>query len=308
MVLFRFQSCVTTSLVWQTKALFFYPFLNKKNQLWGRTSRLTLIINNSWNSTIFLSTPVYSHTVAFATRDYQENNHTWAPETLDRIRRESTTIYENLDNSRCIDRYINRLNGGKDVVVIVDKSSSLNDNSTLLGHFEVNQFPGRYWVCTSSFISPRIGDGGCTKWSMNQFRTNWTIVYDGRASYSPDDSDEALALSCLSGGVHTEGNNCGLHFRTSIMIFVCVLNLIKCLLICVTAYHTRKSELLVTAGDAVVSFLQNPDPQTQGMSTRSKQEFQQGVNWNSEPRSWKSQKQRWYRAASLRRWVTALIL
>lgn len=290
------------------KSSFLTPFLEKKIKFGNRTSRLTLVINKSWNSTIFLSTPVYSHTVAFATRDYQKNNYSWAPENLDRIRRESTTIYENLENSRSIDRYINRLNGGKDVVVIVDKPSSLNDNSTLLGHFDVNQFPGGYWVCTSSYISPRIGDGGCTKWSMNQFRKNWTVVYDGRTSYSPGDPDEALALSCRSGGVHTEDNKCGLQFSTSIMIFVCVLNLIKCLLICGTAYYTRKSELLVTAGDAVVSFLQNPDLHTQGMSTRSKQEIQQGVNWNSEPRRWKTQKQRWYRAASLRRWRTALIL
>ncbi|MCJ1344677.1 hypothetical protein MMC31_002880 [Peltigera leucophlebia] len=240
--------------------------------------------------------------------DYQKNNDSWAPGNLDRIRRESITTYQELDNSHCIDRYINRLNGGKDVVVIVDKPSSQNDNSSLLGHFDVTQFPGRYWVCTSSYISPKVGTGGCTKWSMNQFRTNWTVVYDGRAFYSPGDPDEALALSCRSGGLHLEDDKCGLHFSTSIMTFVCVLNLLKCLLICWTAYYTGKSELLVTAGDALVSFLRTPDLHTQGMSTRSKQEFQKSCNWNSESRSWNLQKQRWYRAASLRRWGTALIL
>lgn len=143
---------------------------------------------------------------------------------------------------------------------------------------------------------------------MNQFRKNWTVVYDGKTFYSPGNPDEALALSCQSGGVHKEDNKCGLHFSTSIMIFVCVLNLLKCLLICWTAYFTGKSELLVTVGDALVSFLQIPDLHTQGMSTISKQEFQRISNWNSEPRKWNPQKQRWYRAASLRRWSTALIL
>lgn len=143
---------------------------------------------------------------------------------------------------------------------------------------------------------------------MNQFRTNSTVVYDGRAFYLPGNPDEALALFCRSGGVHKEDNKCGLHFSTSIMIFVCVLNLLKCLLICWTAFYTSKIELLVMAGDALVSFLQIPDPHTKGMSTRSKQEFQQSSNWKSEPRKWNPQKQRWYRAASLRRWGTALIL
>lgn len=81
---------------------------------------------------------MYSHTVAFTIRDYQENSYTWALETLAKISQESTTIYKNLDNSFCIDHYINCLNSEKNVIVIVDKSSSLNDNSTLLGHFEVD--------------------------------------------------------------------------------------------------------------------------------------------------------------------------
>lgn len=286
--------------------LFFYPLLGK---LTFRIGYQTDLSKTSWNSTVFLSTPIYSYTVAFATEDYLQHNETWAPENLDRIRRESITTYEQLDNSHCIDRYINRLNDGKNVVVIVDRPYSQNHNSTLLGYFDVTSFPdGAYWVCTSTYIEPKISAGGCTKWSINPFRTNWTVVYDGRDYYLPGDPDEALALSCRSGGLHTEDNKCGLHFSVSIMIFVCVLNLLKCLLICWTAYYTGKSELLVTAGDALESFLQTPDLHTQGMSTRSKQEFQKSYHWNSEPQRWDPQKHRWYRAAGLRRWGTVLIL
>lgn len=265
-------------------------------------------LSNSWNSTLFLSTPIYSYTAAFATEDYLRNNDSWGTENLNRIRQESTT-YEQLDNSHCIDRYINRLNGGKDVVVITNKPSSQNHNSTLLGIFIVNSFPfGSLWVSASPSVGFKAGAGGCTKWYMNQFRTNWSVVYNGKPWYEPGDRDEVPALSCRSGGVHTEDSKCGLHFSTSIMIFVCILNLIKCLLICWTAYYTRKSELLVTGGDAVVSFLQTPDVHTQGMSTRSKNEFQKSIHWNSEPKRWNPRKTRWYLAAGLSRWVTALIL
>lgn len=99
--------------------------------------------------------------------------------------------------------------------------------------------------------------------------------------YSLGDPDEALALSCRSGGLHTEDKKCGLHFSTSIMIFVCVLNLLKCLLICWTAYYTSKSELLVTAGDALVSFLQAPSPHS-----RHVYEFKTGIPEKSSPEFW----------------------
>lgn len=256
-----------------------------------------------------MSTPIYSYTLVYATEDYPKNNDSWGTENLNRIRQESTTTYEQLDNSDCIDRYVNRLNGGKDVVVITNKSSSQNDNSTLLGSYNISDFPdGGGWVCSSPYISPKVGAGGCTTWFMNQFRTNWTVLYAGRSTWGSGDPREALVLSCRSAGVHTEDNKCGVHYSTSIMIFVCVLNLLTCSLICWTAFYAGKSELLVTAGDALASFLQTPDVHTQGMSTRSKDEFQKSSHWNSEPKRWNPQKNRWYRAAGLRRWVTALIL
>lgn len=266
-------------------------------------------LRNSWNSTIFLSTPIYSYTAAFATEDYRRKNDSWGTEKLNRIRQESMTTYEELDNSDCIDRYINRLNGGKDVVVITNKSSSQNHNSTLLGSFDLRKFPkDGFWICASPYIGFKAGDGGCTKWFMNQFRTNWTVVYNGESRYVPGDRDAVLALSCYSGGVHTEDNKCGLHFSTSIMIFVCALNLIKCLLICWTRYYVRNSELLVIPGDAIVSFLQTPDVHTEDMSTKSKDDFQKRSHWSSEPKRWNPQKTRYYRAAGLRRWVATLIM
>ncbi len=135
---------------------------------------------------------------------------------------------------------------------------------------------------------------------MKQFSTNWTVVYDGAPWYVPangsEDRNAVLALYCLSGGVHTENNKCGLHFSTLIMVFVCVLR---------TPYYNRYTEPLATPGDAVMSFLRNPDVHTEGMSTKSKDEI---LHWGSRPKIWDPQRARWYRAASRRRWLVVLTI
>ncbi len=138
---------------------------------------------------------------------------------------------------------------------------------------------------------------------MKQFSTNWTVVYDGAPWYVPatgsEDRNAVLALSCLSGG---------LHFSTPIMVFVCVLNPVKFLSMRWTPYYNRYTEPLATPGDAVMSFLRNPDVHTEGMSTKSKDEILQGTHWSSRPKIWDPQRARWYRAASRRRWLVVLTL
>lgn len=256
-----------------------------------------------------MSTPTYTYTAAFATEDYLKSNRSWGTKHLDRIRQDSR-YYEQLDNSQCIDRYCNRLNNGKDVIIITKKSSLQNNNSTLLGTYDLKHFPGDgFWVCSGPHYRHH-----CSKWYMKQIATNWTVLYEGwphdGSTFHPDGDTRrtALVLSCRSAGVHSDNNKCGLHFSTSIMIFVCILNLSKCLLVCWTAYYVRNSEPLVTAGDAIMSFLQVPDDHTQKMSGRSRHEFPQGGHWNSEPKTWSPQRTGWYRAASRKRWVATLLL
>jgi hypothetical protein len=266
----------------------------------------------SWNSAVFLSLSTYSYTAVIATEDHLASNNSWGNANLDRIRQDARH-YEQLNSTQCIARYVNGLNGGKDVVVVTNKSSSDNNNSTLLGTFSLNSWPFEdLWVCASPYIGSKLHRGGCTKGYMKQFSTNWTVVYNGAPWYVPatgsEDRNAVLALSCLSGGVHTENNKCGLHFSTPIMVFVCVLNLVKFLSVCWTAYYNRYTEPLATPGDGVMSLLRNPDVHTQGMSTKSKDEILQGTHWSSRPKIWDPQRARWYRAASRRRWLVVLTL
>ena len=263
----------------------------------------------SWNSAIFASIPAYKYTAAFTTQDYSQHNESWGGVDLDRIR-SSTIGFERLDNTRCIERYINSLNYGKDVVVVTNKTSSANDGNAFLGSYDLDSWPYEgLWICASPDIGSRLGDRGCTSDFINPFMNNWTVVYKNEPYYNSSDIRESVpVLYCLSAGVHSKDEGCGVHFSVPIMIFVCILNLIKCLSVCWTAHYNWTAQPFSTTGDAEAFYLQNPDIYTKGISSASRHDFPRGGPWSSEPKIWKPQRLRWYQAASRRRWVVVLVL
>ena len=98
----------------------------------------------SWNSAIFASIPAYKYTAAFVTQDYAHHNESWGD--LDRIRL-NITEFERLNNTECIERYVNSLNHGPDVVVVTNKSSSANDGNAFLGSLDLDRWPDEdLWI------------------------------------------------------------------------------------------------------------------------------------------------------------------
>ncbi|KAI4102204.1 MAG: hypothetical protein LQ339_004728 [Xanthoria mediterranea] len=76
---------------------------------------------------------------------------------------------------------------------------------------------------------------------------------------------------CLSSQRSKE-NLCSVEYSFSILLIVCIFNFLKCIGICYTAlYHSTPDDRpLVNIGDAICSFLQDPDKTTRGMSLVSK--------------------------------------
>ncbi|CAD6586365.1 MAG: hypothetical protein ASARMPRED_002513 [Alectoria sarmentosa] len=208
-----------------------------------------------WNSAILASIPAYKYTAAFTTQDYSQHNESWGGVDLDRIR-SSTIGFERLDNTRCIERYINSLNYGKDVVVVTNKTSSANDGNAFLGSYDLDSWPYEgLWVCASPEIGSRLGDRGCTSDFIKPFMNNWTVVYKHEPYYNSSDIRESVpVLYCLSAGVHSKDEGCGVHFSVPIMIFVCILNLIKCF--CITSLTTVGSLL----GEAIAERKRDSTP------------------------------------------------
>jgi hypothetical protein len=69
-----------------------------------------------------------------------------------------------------------------------------------------------------------------------------------------------------------------------------------------------KEPTLVTVGDAVASFLYDPDPTTKGICLSTKLDIQ-GNRWKLQvAKQWQPKKHFWFRAASVKRWLICNIL
>lgn len=108
---------------------------------------------------------------------------------------------------------------------------------------------------------------------------------------------------------------CSLQFSRDIMIVVIICNAIK--FICmILAVFINKESVLTTVGDAIMSFLDNPDRTTVGMCIASKRDIQKGdwaathPGFNQAPvyRTWHRHRHHWFRATSIGRWIICTIV
>ncbi|CAI6341942.1 unnamed protein product [Periconia digitata] len=110
---------------------------------------------------------------------------------------------------------------------------------------------------------------------------------------------------CISKKVQ---RSCNVYWNTQIAIIVTVLNFLKAVLIYYTAFWTRDKPLM-SIGDAVISFLQTPDPTTINMCLVSKHNFAKAkYNFDAGQRRWQSKKYLWKDAPSKTRWILFLLL
>ncbi|CAO1603804.1 hypothetical protein XANCAGTX0491_007383 [Xanthoria calcicola] len=110
---------------------------------------------------------------------------------------------------------------------------------------------------------------------------------------------------CLSSQRSTE-NLCSVEYSFSILLIVCIFNFLKCIGICYTArYHSTPDDRpLVNIGDAICSFLQDPDKTTRGMSLVSKQQIAKSDEiWRTPTtQMYQFRQPRWLYAVSWKRW------
>ncbi len=102
--------------------------------------------------------------------------------------------------------------------------------------------------------------------------------------------------------VETVPESCQLNYSLAIMLAVIVANFIKvCCMSLVIWKFTAPT--MVTIGDAVASFLESPDLTTQSMCLATKSDIIKHFGEQPTPRPWDSKRQRWFKAASVKRWV-----
>ena len=109
---------------------------------------------------------------------------------------------------------------------------------------------------------------------------------------------------CLSKPV---AEHCKLQFSVAIMIVVIICNMIKTVCMNIILWK-QDPEPLVTLGDAIASFLDRHDVTTRRNCIAGRTRFEDSRYWGLLLSRWDLKGSRWYRAASLKRWIVCNVL
>ncbi|KAI1734061.1 hypothetical protein F4680DRAFT_471437 [Xylaria scruposa] len=216
------------------------------------------------------------------------------------------------------------------VVVVAKNQTGVND-SLLLYTFVVP----RYDNYAKNLWAAANGTGQTVSFSSSP--PPITTIFLGPPQYE--------ASYCLVQHATDSKDRCRLEYSTHILTAVCTLNFVK-LLALVLVYTSRKKAerrrkikseewgamvaaeehilarkeaVLSTLGDAISSFIQDPDENTKNMCLATKYDFlRKGKfpkKWTKEksdpgthPREWKMSPKRWFSAATWTQWASFIIL
>lgn len=228
---------------------------------------------------------------------------------------------ERLENKACIQAY------GKDIVsdrknLLAVTSEPTFRNNTVLASLSSGSrsypYESYWWLCSSGFSFDT-----CDVDQLLASTSSWSL------SYYP-------IKYCLSQQVD---ERCRLQFSLPILVVVVICNLIKLVCMAFTLFG-GKDEPLITIGDAIASFLDDPDSTTHGRCLSSKEDFVSGTwawealgqsghahmskrlhtwrlsawpwksstKWQHDPGIWQPTHERWFRAPSLKQWISTMTL
>ncbi|TKA68236.1 hypothetical protein B0A55_10035 [Friedmanniomyces simplex] len=165
------------------------------------------------------------------------------------------SLYERLDNSKCMSAYGTSYVSGRVNVLAVTSASTDIANQTAFyvaevfvpsDYYNVSNGPPFNWICEDD---PTATLRNCDIAKQQRNAKNWNVN-----GYRID-----YCLSELSSGP----GQCRLQFSTTILAVVIVMNICKCLAMVLTLLQNREVAL-VTVGDALASFLEKPDHLTEG--------------------------------------------
>ena len=240
--------------------------------------------------------------------------------------RDNQSTLEYLSNAACLKAYRNEFVADRLDVLVV--SSATNNASSLLSYWPDN-VPRDIYIPKMHYINRYPYGWTCTQTAgmlCPPPTQNWTVL-DSPIEY------------CLSK--QTEPS-CKLQLSLVIMVIVKLCNFAKALSMSLTIWKPSSMPLL-TLGDVISSFLDQPDPYTEKNCLTNKHRFredkyarsfttpslvsgyvehasnaandglidknqQRRAGWDRAIRTFKPQRYRWYHAASLKRWLLCISL
>jgi hypothetical protein len=203
---------------------------------------------------------------------------------------QNISTYERLDISTCIKEYgVDYLSNRRHAVVVVTDPTA---SDPLLGILDWTYgLPENSWVCGTT-----VGDNmTLLTQSIDNFDCSISVALANNSWLMANQPVEY----CLSEPVP---DLCRLQFAVPIMAVVLCCNFIKLVCMTITIWRVRESTL-VTLGDALSNWLENPDVHTQGICTSRKKDFVDEAWPGNKPMRWADKGSFCFEAVGTRHWI-----
>lgn len=307
---------------------------------WGLLALSSLPIHLLYNSAVFQSLTSFDYNVAVV-KDSFVNGSSWDLATADENRSgdpgwNETRVNPSGNYTQIIyDMQTAAMNGDYLYKNISDCFDIYNDYFTPQGNVLVLVKNQSIQTQSSSSlllyvgIMPRSDDWAKNMWALENGTSRFILTpppepvttwFIGKPHYEVD--------HCLVQQPALTSEICRFEYSPWIMYIVCSFNLVKAIVMSVI-WATRKwqepqrqgddSQILYTLGDAISSFIRNPDMTTTGLCLATKHDFLSKRSWRNRlvktktppaktPKTWTDSPTRWRQAASWKRWVTLLLM
>ena len=214
--------------------------------------------------------------------------------------------YEDLTPSQCTKLYnTDYVSSHRNLFLITKQSSNTTRNNTILDMIQVGNLgiSPSSWMCAYDLAGePRVYLEAAFPCDPSVLTAKVTNGLPWRVTLTT--GEEVEISGCKS---EKTAERCRVQFMLEIMTVVICCNFVKvfCMVMVLVRY---REPTLVTLGDAVDSFLRNPDPTTIGICFADRRYIKKewGCDgWRVEPRQWKQKGvQRWWTSVSATRWIT----
>jgi len=202
----------------------------------------------------------------------------------------------------CRARYSQPLLGDMQNLVLVS-STKPKDNSSLMSMIMYNSLEHKQnWMCQNESSLIDINNWNKTDYAFP--KNCETVVDDGKRDIP--DGDWVVRGHTITGcrGQRTQ-KKCKLQFSVGILAVVIVANLLKAISMAMAAFR-MKTVPLVFMGDAIESFLKEPDVTTLGRCLADKTMAESSWELRPTPKPYAPEQWRWWHAPSKRRWLTTV--
>ncbi|RFU24272.1 hypothetical protein B7463_g12067, partial [Scytalidium lignicola] len=292
----------------------------KKVVLWTLLAGSSVPLHLLWNSAVFDELAANSYVVGLFTEDFLHGGPAYVgayQQFFNSIRENATNpkMVHNLTNTACINGYSSSpfVSSLGNVILI---AHGKNDTNAFLNEVYVNPADSTLsfsWICPLDSHVEAFS-GNCNPASQTKHASTWAPL-DPSLRLGYETSIDTTVKYCLA---EARNSDCHLGIAPFILVVVVICNFTKLLCFLLVLYLGTRTPLhqnpLVTIGDAIESFLNNPDPHMEGralitknIATKSPSLAFTSPSHPTYPICFTGKQLCWYRAVSWPRWLACLI-